>query len=300
LRITDEPRPSGKPYLLFLFPSLLIPDTLRGVSVITLTTDFGTRDWFVGTVKGVIAGIAPKAKVIDLTHDLRQGDIRGGAFALAAGCRYFPKGTVHVVVVDPGVGSLRKAIAVQTAKSMFVGPDNGVLSWALAKEKITAIHALENEAYFLRPVSRTFHGRDVFAPVAAHLSLGVPIKKFGPTRGDLERLVWPEPQVRRGGIEGEVVYIDRFGNAITNLQTNLLEDSERASCEVYAKRRRVCPLKAFYQATPPNTPMALVGSSGFLEIAVNGGSAAKVLGVVIGTRVVLRWAGRQRCATRES
>ena len=258
------------------------------MSVITLTTDFGTRDWFVGTMKGVIAGIAPKARVIDLTHDLPQGDIRGGAFALAASCRYFPKGTVNVAVVDPGVGSRRKAIAVQTAKSTFVGPDNGVLSWALAKEKITAIHALENEAYFLQPVSRTFHGRDVFAPIAAHLSLGVAIKKVGPALRNFVRLDWPEPRKQRGGIEGEVVYIDRFGNAITNLESGLLRRSERASCVVYAKRRRVCPLKAYYQATAPNTLVALVGSSGFLEIAVNGGSAAKALGARIGTRVLLR------------
>jgi S-adenosyl-L-methionine hydrolase (adenosine-forming) len=270
----------------FLFPRPSLEDTIRGVSVITLTTDFGTRDWFVGTMKGVIAGIVPKAKVIDLTHDLPQGDIRGGAFALAASWRYFPKGTVHVVVVDPGVGSRRQAIAVQTTKGVFVGPDNGVLCWALARERITAMHALENEAYFVQPVSRTFHGRDVFAPVAAHLSLGVPIRKFGPALKDLVRLSWPEPRVRRGGVEGEVVYIDRFGNAITNLESSLLEGSKRASCEVYAKRRRICPLKAFYQAVPPNSPVALVGSSGFLEIAVNGGSAEKVLGVRLGTRVV--------------
>ena len=132
---------------------------------------------------------------------------------------------------------------MQTARAMFVGPDNGVLSWALAKEKITAIHALENEAYFLHPVSRTFHGRDVFAPVAAHLSLGVPIKKFGPALRDFVRLDWPEPRLRRGWIEGQVVYIDRFGNAITNLESSLLRGSMRASCEVYAKRRRVFPLK---------------------------------------------------------
>jgi hypothetical protein len=264
------------------------------VSVITLTTDFGTRDWFVGTMKGVIAGIAPKARVIDLTLDLTQGDIRGGAFALAASCHFFPKGTVHVAVVDPGVGSRRKAIAVQTVRAMFIGPDNGVLSWALAKEKITAIHAMENEAYFLQPVSRTFHGRDVFAPVAAHLSLGVPIKKVGPALRDFVRLDWPEPRKERVRIEGEVVYIDRFGNAITNLEGSLLRGSERASCEIFAKRRRVCPLKAFYQAAAPNSPVALMGSSGFLEIAVNGGSAAKALGLRIGTRVVLRQDGRAR------
>src|ERR1039457_1356080 len=257
------------------------------MSVLTLTTDFGTHDWFVGTMKGVIASIAPAANVIDLTHDLPPGEIRGGAFALAASHRFFPKGTIHVAVVDPGVGSVRKAIAVQTAKSLFVGPDNGVLSWALAKEKIRGIHALEDAAYLRRPVSQTFHGRDVFAPVAAHLSCGVPIQKFGPALKDYVRLAWPEPQMRRGGLEGEVIYIDRFGNAITNLEGGLLEGSGRASCEVHGKLRWNCPLKTFYQAVPPKTPVALVGSSGFLEIAINGGSAAKVLGVRVGTRVVL-------------
>jgi S-adenosylmethionine hydrolase len=257
------------------------------VSVITLTTDFGTSDWFVGTMKGVIARIAPRCTVVDLTHDLPPGNIRGGAFALAASHRFFPKGTIHVAVVDPGVGSRRRAIAVQTANGAFVGPDNGVLSWALAKEKIRAIHALENEAYFLQPVSQTFHGRDIFAPVAAHLSRGVPIQKFGPALKEFVRLDWPESRARRGGLEGEVVYIDRFGNAITNLEDRLLESSGRASCEVHGKRRWNCPLKTFYQAVPPKRPIAIVGSSGFLEIAVNGGSAEKVLGVRVGTRVVI-------------
>jgi len=198
------------------------------------------------------------------------------------------QGTIHVAVVDQGVGSRRKAIAVQTAKGVFVGPDNGVLSWALAKEKLRAIHALENEACFLQPVSHTFHGRDIFAPVAAHLSRGVPIQKLGPALRDFVRLDWPEPRARRGGFEGEVVYIDRFGNAITNLEGGLLRGPDAGSCEVYAKRRRTCLLKRFYQAVAPKTPVALVGSSGFLEIAINGGSAEKVLGLRIGTRVVLR------------
>jgi S-adenosyl-L-methionine hydrolase (adenosine-forming) len=257
------------------------------MSVIALTTDFGTHDWFVGTLKGVIAEIAPMAKVIDLTHDLPPGDIRGGAFVLAASYCFFPKGAVHVAVVDPGVGSRRKAIAVQTDKDVFVGPDNGVLSWALAKEKIAAVHALENVDYFLKPVSQTFHGRDVFAPVAAHLSRGVPINKFGPALKDFVRLDWPEPRRQRGGIEGEVVYIDRFGNAITNIGGELLRGAARASCEVYAKRRRICPLKTCYQDVASDTPVALAGSCGFLEIAVNGGSAEKLLGLRIGTRVVL-------------
>jgi S-adenosyl-L-methionine hydrolase (adenosine-forming) len=256
--------------------------------LITLTTDFGTHDWFVATMKGVIAGIAPAATLVDITHDLPPGDVRGAAFALAASFCYFPKNTVHVVVVDPGVGSRRKAIAVKTAKGTFVGPDNGVLSRALAAERITACHLLQNQTYFVHPVSRTFHGRDVFAPVAAHLSCGVPIKRLGPPLKDFVKLDWPQPRKWRGKVEGEVVYIDRFGNAITNLDEALVAGSGCATCEVAARRRWVCPLKDFYQAEGPKRPVAVLGSSGFLEIAVNNGSAEKALGVKIGARVVLR------------
>jgi len=264
------------------------------VSVITLTTDFGTRDWFVGTMKGVIVGIQPGATVVDVTHEVPAGDIRGGAFALAAACRFFQKGTVHVAVVDPGVGSARRAIAVQTAEHCFVGPDNGVLSWALAKQEVWAIHALENKAYFLRSVSRTFHGRDIFAPVAAHLSRGVPIRKLGPALKDFVRLDWPEPRKLREGIEGEVVYIDRFGNAITSLEAGILQGAKWVECEVRRRRRRRCPVKSFYQAVPPRSPVAVVGSSGFLEIAVNGGSAEKALGLEVGSRVLLASAPGKR------
>jgi len=258
------------------------------VSVITLTTDFGTADWFVGTMKGVVLGIAPRATIVDLTHEIPAGDIRGGAFALAAGCRFFPKGTVHVAVVDPGVGSARKAIAVRTADHCFVGPDNGVLSWALAKENVRAIHSLENDACFLRRVSRTFQGRDIFAPVAAHLSRGLPIQKLGPALKDYARLDWPEPRKRRGGFEGEVVYVDRFGNGITNLENRFAQGVDGATCEICAPRRRVCPLKPFYQSVASNRPVTVAGSSGFVEIAVNGGSAARALGLKVGTRVLLR------------
>jgi S-adenosyl-L-methionine hydrolase (adenosine-forming) len=219
---------------------------------------------------------------------VQPGDVRAGAFALAASCSFFPKATIHVAVVDPGVGSVRRSIAVQTSRGVFIGPDNGVLSWALAKEKITSIHALENQAYVLKPVSRTFHGRDIFAPIAAHLSRGVPIKRLGPALNDYVRLDWPEPRVLRGASEGEVVYVDHFGNAITNLDVRQVQRSGAATCEMYGKRRWKCRLKEFYQAVAPKQPVAVVGSSGFLEIAVNGGSAGKLLGMRIGSRVVLR------------
>ena len=273
------------------------------MQIITLTTDFGTQDWFVGTMKGVVLGIAPRAAIVDITHEIPAGDIRAGAFALAAGYRFFPKGTVHVAVVDPGVGGARKAIAVQTADYLFVGPDNGVLSCALAKEKIKSVHRLENTKYFLQPVSHTFHGRDIFAPVAAHLSWGAPIHKLGPAQKDFIRLSRPQPRVRQNRIEGEVVFIDRFGNAITNIENTCLNPKTEvvpgrrpalrsnsvsglnASGEVFAGRRRLCRVKAFYQSVPTGQAVAVPGSSGFLEIAVNGGSAAKRFGLKIGDRI---------------
>jgi S-adenosyl-L-methionine hydrolase (adenosine-forming) len=261
------------------------------VQLITLITDFGTQDWFVGTTKGVILGINPRAAIVDITHEIPPGSIRAGAFALMASCRYFPKDTVHVVVVDPGVGSARKAIAVQTANYLFVGPDNGVLSFALARENIKTIHRLENETYFLQRVSQTFHGRDIFAPVAAHLSRGVPIHKFGRRQKEFARLEWPVPRTTRTGIEGEVVYFDRFGNAITNIETATLVG--RVDHEVRAGDSRICGVKSFYHSVGTGEAAAVPGSSGFLEIAINGGSAEKTLHLKIGSRLTVQCAGRR-------
>ena len=266
---------------------------------ITLTTDFGTRDWFVGTMKGVIARIAPTTRIIDLTHEVTPGEIRAGAFALRASYRFFPKGTVHVVVVDPGVGSARKAIAVQTADCFFVGPDNGVLSWALAREKVKAVHLITNADYFLKPLSRTFHGRDVFAPVAAHLSRGVPIHKFGPKIRDFIKLDWPAPRAQRAkrdrtfkrdstAVQGEIIYVDRFGNAISNLDAASLPHPAHGPVEVISKGRRVCTLAEFYGAVPIGKPVAVMGSSGLLEIAVNDGSAARKLRLRVGDLLIVR------------
>jgi S-adenosylmethionine hydrolase len=162
-----------------------------------------------------------------------------------------------------------------------------VLSLALRKEKIKAIHSLGNKTFFLRPVSQTFHGRDIFAPVAAHLSRGLAIQKLGPAVRDFVRLPWPEPRRLKGRIEGEVVYIDRFGNAITNLDAEALVGCQRVACEADANGRRVCPLATSYQAVPAGKPVAVLGSTGFLEIAINGGSAAKRLRLRIGSRISL-------------
>jgi S-adenosyl-L-methionine hydrolase (adenosine-forming) len=256
--------------------------------IITLTTDFGMEDWFVGTMKGVIASISPKATVIDITHAIGSGDIRAGAFALAASYKYFPRGTVHLAIVDPSVGSKRRAIAVQTERYFFVGPDNGVLSYALRGQKIKAVRALENRAYFLESISQTFHGRDVFAPVAAHLARGVAIAKLGPLAREFVRLDWPEPKVDGKSIVGEVIYIDKFGNAITNIPAASIASVGRERYQILKGQQELCPIATHYQAVPVRRAVGVPGSSGYLEIAVNGGNASAILGLKLGDRVAIQ------------
>jgi S-adenosylmethionine hydrolase len=250
------------------------------MSIITLTTDFGTRDWFVGSMKGVILGVNPQALVVDITHEVPPGDIRAGAFALAVSCRCFPRNSVHVAVVDPGVGSHRAAIVVKTSDYCFVGPDNGVLSVALAKEKVLEIWQVENEGYLRQPVSSTFHGRDVFAPVAARLTQRVLMDSLGRPLKDYLRLDWPKPQVVGGLLRGQIVYIDHFGNAISNI-----ESLEKSAGTVRVPDKVQCGLKKFYQEVPAGQPLAILGSTGYLEIAVNGGHAAQKFGLKLGDPV---------------
>ena len=265
---------------------------MRPSGIITLTTDFGQRDWYVGTVKGVILGIHAEAKVVDLTHEISAGDICSGAFALAASFRYFPQGTVHLAVVDPGVGSARKAIVVRTANFLFVGPDNGLLALALEKEKVKELRSLDNTDYFLQSISSTFHGRDVFGPVAAHLSRGVSLNKLGTKKREYVSLTWPEPKETKQGLRGVVLYIDHFGNAITNISIGELQISASMSAEVFVRGKRTCPFKGFYQAVPQGQPVAVPGSSGFMEVCVNGGNAARALRLRVGDSIVVSWRPR--------
>jgi S-adenosylmethionine hydrolase len=261
--------------------------------IITLTTDFGTADWFVGVMKGVIFGLNPTAQIVDLTHQIPAGDVTAGAFALMASYKFFPKRSIHVAVVDPGVGSRRRSIAVQTRDYFFVGPDNGVLSWALQRERVRRVVALENGAYFLKPVSRTFHGRDVFAPVAARLSRGLPIRKLGPKLPDFQHLKWPEPVSSSGAVLGEVLYVDRFGNALTNIDASTLETLGSRRLQVRIGRRTAFPVAGYYQAVRQGQPVAVLGSSGFLELAVNRGDAARRLGLKTGVKVRVFLGGRR-------
>lgn len=260
------------------------------MKVITLTTDFGTRDWFVGTVKGVILGIQPAATIVDISHEIPPGDIPAGAYVLAAAAGCFPAGTVHVAVVDPGVGSSRGAIAVRTARHTFVGPDNGLLSWALAKEEVQEIVRLENRQFFRKDVSRTFHARDLFAPVAAHLSQGVPVAELGSRISKIEPLQAPPFAQEAGAWKGVVCYIDRFGNAITNLPNDLpiFREPERVRIRVGGSRTRI-PLCEYYRAVAPGKPLGILGSNGTLEIAVCEGNASEALRLSVRDPVTAEW-----------
>lgn len=256
------------------------------MSLITLTTDFGHADWFAGAVKGVILTLAPATTIIDIAHGIEPGDIGAGAFALAAAHRYFPEGTIHMAVIDPGVGSARAAIAVETDNGIFLGPDNGVLSLALENEGVRSIRQLENPEFFLSPVSHTFHARDVFAPVAARLSRNSGIfEKLGPEQESYQKLDTRVARQEGARIFGTIIYIDRFGNAITNIPNHETEEDDD---RVIAVGRAIFPLKPCYQGVASGHGVAVRGSAGFLEIAINGGNAAARHRLKTGSAATLR------------
>lgn len=245
--------------------------------IVTFTSDFGYQDWFVGVVHGVIHERCPAARVIDLNHAGAPGDIERAAFVLEAAAPDFPPDTVHLAVVDPGVGTLRRALAVRAHGQFFVGPDNGVLEWALA-DPGAAVHSLVERRWFRTPVSRTFHGRDVFAPVAAHLAAGVPIASFGPVIPDPVRLKRPVALQCDGELRGAITFIDRFGNALTNITREALDHAfpERSDDRVETQigERRIAGISSSYGDAPIGTLITILDSSGRLEIAQVGGHAA--------------------------
>ena len=256
--------------------------------IITLTTDFGYRDPFVGIMKGVVAAIDPAAAIIDLTHGVAPQDVTGGALALAAAVDFFPAGAVHVAVVDPGVGGARRPILMETDRACFIGPDNGVLSLAAGRHRpIRSIH-LSNPEYHLQPTSTTFHGRDVFAPVAAHVSAGVPLEKLGEAAEGFEALTLPAPEKQDGGrIAGEVIYIDGFGNLTSNIRREDLEPFPPGSVSVAIGELTIRGLSANYASAGTGNYLALVNSWGLLEIARCDGNARDGLGAGVGKPVVV-------------
>ncbi len=255
--------------------------------VITLLTDFGNRDGFVGIVKGVILQRAPGAVLVDLSHDIPPQDIRAAALVLRSAVPYFPSGTIHLAVVDPGVGTSRRALCIVTQEAFFIGPDNGVLTFAAPPSQRLAVYSLEREEWFLKPTSRTFHGRDVFAPVAGLLAAGTPASALGPRVGEIVELPWPMPL--RGGNEilGEVLYVDRFGNLITNLGVSDFTDFSSECVWINVAGRRIRGIVPTYSHLAPGEIGALFSSWGLLEIAQREGDAARELGVGIGARVTV-------------
>ncbi|MGA2132970.1 MAG: SAM-dependent chlorinase/fluorinase [Bryobacteraceae bacterium] len=257
------------------------------VPLITLTTDFGFSDHYVGTMKGVILSICPRARIVDISHGVNPYEIAEGAFTLSQAYRYFPRGTVHVAVVDPGVGTTRRPILVQAAGQYFVAPDNGVLSMIYAREKHKA-RAITSERYFLHPVSQTFHGRDIFAPVAAHLAKGVAPAKFGKLIADHLRPDFGKPmRTGRRQWTGAVLKVDRFGNMITNFSVEDYPDLGRREFEMAAGLRRINGMARNYAAYGPGELFLVVGSAGYYEISVSQGSAAKLLGCAAGAPLEL-------------
>lgn len=252
------------------------------MSVITLTTDFGERDGFVGIMKGVIWKIYPEARLADLSHEVEPQNVRQAAYILHRAAPFFPPGTVHLAVVDPGVGTRRRPLAARLGKQFFVGPDNGLISLLLIHaetlgESIEIVH-LNRSEYWLHPLSTTFHGRDLFAPIAAHLARGVPLNELGTPIDDPVRLDFPEPQQQGKTWKALIVYVDRFGNLITNLPADRL-GSSLAEVRVRIGNHRIEGIAPSYGHRPIGSLVAVIDSDGFLEIALVNGNAAHKLGL---------------------
>lgn len=258
--------------------------------IITLTTDFGAGSPYVAAVKGVILSINPRAVLVDITHAIPPQDVRQGAWTLAETCEYFPQGTVHVAVVDPGVGTDRRIIYAQIGQQHYIAPDNGLLSRLALRTRPSRIVTLAEPKFWLPRVSHTFHGRDVMAPVAARLSQGIEPDELGPRQGGLVELEWPEVCILPGKIQGAVRSIDSFGNLVTDITDEMLAGAPRDErMHIECDEHETQGIFRTYGDQPEMTLLALVGSGGFLELAIVGENAAAMLGIRVGTPVKITW-----------
>jgi len=252
------------------------------VAIITLTTDYGAQDHYVGTLKGVVSGLSPEARLVDITHDLPPHDIAHAAFVLRQVWPWFPRGTVHLVVVDPGVGTDRAILVAQYGGSYVVAPDNGVVSFVHREFRVEALHIAEERRYFLSALSTTFHGRDIMAPVAAHLAKGVPPKAFGRVCDQLELLETPvRSEAVTDGFDGTVLFVDRFGTLVTNVHVEQLGVGPGGSSPqwvVTVDDRDIGSLRETFASVPVGDVVALVGGAGYVEVAVNRGRAVDRFG----------------------
>jgi hypothetical protein len=255
--------------------------------IITLTTDFGLEDEYVGVTKGVILGLAPQARIIDLCHAIRPRDIRQASFILQAAAPFFPKETIHLAVVDPGVGTNRQLLAVRAMGQVFLGPDNGILTSFLQDQLFEEAIFLDCPHLYRRPLSATFHGRDILAPVAAALTNGAGLSRLGPPalKENLIKLASPTLQIDRihGNIAGSVIHIDHFGNLTTNIHQRDLAGltADPASIQIFHKQQQVTGLASSYASLPNGRVLALIGSRGYLELAASNGNAALLLGAAV-------------------
>lgn len=260
-------------------------DTLEpSVRRITLLTDFSTADGYVGAMRGVIASLEPRATVEDVSHEVTPGDVCAAAWALGRYWRLYPEGTVHVVVVDPGVGGARRALAAKCSSRYLVAPDNGVLTLALKEDPSARIVSIDAPSHMRAVVSSTFHGRDVFAPAAAYLAGGGDIDALGSSVTDPVTLPWPKPQRTGSSVKGEVIHVDRFGNLITNIPRAWVEGAE----DVVVDGKPIGPVRVTYSDAQPGEPIALICSDEVLEVAVRDGRAADALHVGRGGEVTVR------------
>ena len=257
--------------------------------IITLTTDFGSNDHFVGAMKGVILDIVPDAQIVDICHAVQAFDVLDGALTVSQAYSYFPNRTVHVVVVDPGVGTARRPIVASCDKYHFVAPDNGVLSLVYAREPRMHVRHITSEHYFLQPVSNTFHARDIFSPVAAYLAKEVDSLKFGEEIEDYVRFSAPKPKAVDGNrLRGVVLKVDRFGNLITNITPQdapMIFGADPKAFKIVVGSREITELHNAYAEAAPGEVFGILGSMGFLEIAANRGAAAELTGAGKGSDV---------------
>jgi hypothetical protein len=259
--------------------------------IITLTTDFGSNDHFIGAMKGVILSIVPEAQIVDICHSVQAFDVLDGALTISQAYSYFPTRTVHVVVVDPGVGTARRPIVASCDKYHFVAPDNGVLSLVYAREERMHVRHITSQHYFLQPVSNTFHARDIFSPVAAYLAKEVDSLKFGEEVEDYVRFSAPKPKaVDEHRLRGVVLKVDRFGNLVTNITPQdapILFGSTGKVFKIVVGNREITEIHSAYAEGAPGEVIGILGSMGFLEIAANRGAAAQLTGAGKGSDVTI-------------
>ncbi len=268
---------------------------MRAVSVITFTTDFGTHDVYAGVMKGIVLTINPEAHLIDITHDIPKHDIINASFMLANAYQYFPRGAIHVAVVDPGVGSGRKNIAIVTENYFFIGPDNGIFTVVLSKEKVLEIREIKNRPFIMDKISNTFHGRDVFAPCAGYLSIGKNFSDMGPIINNIKYIEYPKVIVKGNTLSGEIVSIDSFGNLITNIPEETLRSFKgKHKFEIYFAAERFNNIENHYNDVPICKPLVLFGSSGYLEISMNGGNAASYFMTPHGSTIIIQLLSGER------